>query len=113
MWIAALLNSVRAGWRDVARRTELPGYEQLSYSERWLLDLRAWIYLWADASWWRLLLWTIAYLLAIHVVVWHLALQRRVADLLILLALVWLLPCVARLRRAGMRRLLGPQWPAD
>jgi hypothetical protein len=90
---------------------ELPGYAQLPWTTRCLINVRALLAFIGSRSCARLTLWLIAWLLASYLLVWHFDLQGPAAATPPLLALLWVLPCCAQARRREVARLLGDRWP--
>jgi hypothetical protein len=99
------------GLLDVFRHSELPGYAQLPWTTRCRINAEALLAFIGSRSCARLTLWLIAWLLASYLLVWHYDLRGPAAATLPLLALLWVLPWCARVRRSEVARLLQHRWP--
>jgi hypothetical protein len=104
---AALLQGIL----DVFRHHDVPGYCQLPWLTRCRVNVQALLALLCSRRFVRVMLWLAAWLLGSYVLVWTHDLGGPAAAIPPLLALVWVLPWMARARRAEIARLLGYRWP--
>jgi len=99
------------GMCDVFRHRDVPGYCQLPWLTRCRVNVQALLALLCSRPFVRVVLWLAAWLLGSYVLVWTHDLGGPAAAIPPLLALVWVLPWMARARRAEIARLLGYRWP--
>jgi hypothetical protein len=99
------------GLLDVFRHAELPGYMLLPWTTRWHINARALLAFMSSRQFVRLSLWLIVWLLGSYLLVWAYDLRGPAAATPPLLALLWVLPWCARVRRNEVARLLQHRWP--
>lgn len=96
---------------DLWYHDNLPGYQQLSWRFRCLLNLRSLVCMILSVEFLRLSLYLILWLLAGFHLVWGFDLRGTAATFPLLSACLWLFPWFATERRRRIHMLLGGRWP--
>ena len=98
-------------YRDLLRHDLLPGYRELPWGTRCMLDLRSCWLVARSREALRLGGYLLIWLLAAQTLVWKLDLYGPAAAMPVLLAALWVWPWLAHARRRIIAELLQHRWP--